>query len=200
MNKKIIIALLFFSSMLVFQSCGDDAEEAETPFPVDSTLVAENYNNSELGLNLHPPRNWELTSSEFSEKIIARLSKTRTGYESFVYLPNVLFYDEDTKAVLNIGSFKTTTDKSNFSGGFEEYLNSIKTKYNSSEYTNKEILSNGLKINLLKINSNNLFTYQILFTNKSGNLIRVEYSCRSELEKKLMPIIESSIGTLRLIN
>lgn len=184
---------------MIFYSCGGDDEKRQVPFPVDTAFISHSYENEELGIKLNPPKKWELTSSEFSEKIIARLSKTRTGYESFVYVPKVLFYDDETKAVLNLGSFKTTTDKSNFTGGFEEYLNSIKTKYRKDEYSNSEVLNNGVKINVLKIDSQNLFSYQILLKNKAGNLIRIEYSCRTDFRNKILPLIESSIGTIKPI-
>ncbi|MCO6473526.1 MAG: hypothetical protein PHW27_14400 [Melioribacteraceae bacterium] len=199
MIKKILSLLLLLSTFAIFHSCGEEVDKSQSPFPVDTSLVSAGYKNEELGVKLNPPKEWVLTSSEFSEKIIPRLSKTRTGYESFVYIPKVLFYNEVTKAVLNIGSFKTTTDKSNFTGGFEEYLNSIKIKYHINEYSNIEVLNNGVKINVLKIDSNNLFSYQVLFNNKSGNLIRIEYSCRNDFKNELLPLIESSIGTLTLI-
>lgn len=199
MINKIFLTFFLFSSILIFYSCGEDDEKIRVPFPVDTSLVSIIYENEELGIKLNPPKSWELTSSEFSEKIIARLSKTRTGYESFVYLPKVLFYDEAAKAVLTIGSFKTTTDKSNFTGGFEEYLNNIRTKYHKDEYMNKKVINNSTEFNVLEIDSKNLFSYQILLNNKAGNLIRVEYSCRNDFKNKLLPVIESSIGTISLL-
>ncbi len=201
MNKLPKNIILFISLValgyLVF-SCGEEEKKFDV-FNVDSTRIAAEVTDSNLGVKFNPPKLWKGADSEIQEKRTVNLDYSKRTFRSFVYTATGLYYNAGRRSVLSIGYLTLRENKEDKVPTLDDYVVQSTEKWKDPKVRKTTFSKNGIDFTRMDIEYGVWYTVRILFYNKSGELVQFEYSTQLNKKEAELPWIKASIGTIRLM-
>jgi len=190
--KKITLylCLIIFLITCAKKEKNDSAKLIELQFQIDSTAIANNFTDNNLGFQFNPPLFWN------SYNIDALSSKNQTGDTNFVFHPQHIFANENQTGILIIN----TIESRQITTFTEEYNLFLKNQFGNNLIKQGQFLKYNRIVSQYLIQDSARVVFKLLFKNYLGEMIQFDYIIAANFYPSLIKAIESSIGTIKLVN
>ena len=197
-RKISAILLLAFSFLIV--SCGDDknsgdikTEEVKTDDKVLSDIIID----EELGISYQVPLQWELMSSELTERYVARLDSEKFDGNFIVYQPKAFYFNSSISGLLRVGGIDKSKESEEKELSIQNYI-TLYQKFNSVQnIKQKKIQTDNLLVTQLIIEKSNLLSFKNIFVNKNNKIIQFDFSLQQKDYDKNKHAIEISLASIK---
>jgi len=198
-NKVILVCALF--TLLFFIGCGEEKSEDKTPKQDETQIAApteHQFYSSSLKLSFIPPQNWELKTSEVSEKNEFDLRIPKNLRNKVVIKTRHIFFDKVGKSLLTIGTIESRDTLLAKGEILSLYKSVLENRYKANENNFIQEEFAGLNVTGIQIKIEKLTTQKFLFFNNDSALVLFDYSFNESQKKDLERYISSSIESVRL--
>ena len=197
--RKISTILLFAFSFLIL-SCGDDknsddikTEEVKTDDKVLSDIIID----EELGISYQVPLQWELMSSELTERYVARLDSEKFDGNFIVYQPKAFYFNSSISGLLRVGGIDKSKESEEKELSIQNYI-TLYQKFNSVQnIKQKKIQTDNLIVTQLIIEKSNLLSFKNIFVNKNKKIIQFDFSLQQKDYFNNKHAIEISLASIK---
>jgi len=197
-RKISAIFLLAFSFLIV--SCGDDknsddikTEEVKTDDKVLSDIIID----EELGISYQVPLQWELMSSELTERYVARLDSEKFDGNFIVYQPKAFYFNSSISGLLRVGGIDKSKESEDKELSIQNYI-TLYQKFNSVQnIKQKKIQTDNLLVTQLIIEKSKLLSFKNIFVNKNKKIIQFDFSLQQKDYDKNKHAIEISLASIK---
>lgn len=188
--------------IIVFIGCDkNDKPSEQVPelvFNVDKNLVEENSTNNLLRFSINSPKNWLKVTNENLEEVRIAVEELFSFEEIFIYKLSSMYLNEESSSMMLVGEF-LKSDTLDFNSTIKFYEIELK-KNNRSEITSTLFYKDKILISQLLIRAENKINFRLFFENENKKMIQVDYiSMEKQYPNEIKPI-ESSIGSIQLLN
>lgn len=198
-NKVILVCAL--STLIFFIGCGEEKSEDKTPKQDKSQIAAlaeQQFYSSSLKLSFIPPQNWELKTSEVSEKNEFDLRIPKNLRNKVVIKTRHIFFDNVGKSLLTIGTIESRDTLLGKGELLPLYKSVLVNRYKENENDFIQDKVTGLNVTSFEIKIEKLITRKFLFFNNDSALVLFDYSFNESQREDLERYISSSIESVRL--
>ena len=132
--RKLTPILLLALSLLVL-SCGDKktSDDIKTEeVKVDEKTLSDIIIDEELGISYQVPLQWELMSSELTERYVARLDSEKFDGNFIVYQPKAFYFNSGISGLLRVGSIDKNKEADEKELTIQHYI-MLYEKFNSTK-------------------------------------------------------------------
>jgi len=187
--------ILFLSLLVLFCSKQEKSAPPKTSemiFEVDSTRLESALYVPELGIRFSSPKGW-LPISEALFKEFRQKNPTVPGDSVFLCKPVSIFFNNDSKSLLYISEIKTPND-SGSPGNYQSLIQKSLEPKKTGNFTKDNIYFTQFLIqDPVRIN------FKLVFSNANNQLIQFDYVVPTEFYVSELKAIESSIGSIKLV-
>ena len=134
-----------------------------------------------------------------SEKSEWKLRTNIPEADKYIYKPKYIYYHNDTKSIMNVGWIIVNDTMVTKDQQLNSYVNILDKKYVETDVKKDVFVKDSIKFFHYKIVKPNLISYELLFVNGVGELIKFDYSVQSKEYNNIRNSIESSIGSIKLL-
>ena len=197
--KNIQFYLLISISLIIF-SCSEkktsDEIKTEKVEP-DIKILSEVIIDKELGISYQVPLEWELMSSELSERYVARLDAEKYDGNFVVYQPKAFYFNASVAGLLRVGSVTKSEDSKENELTIEHYI-ALYKKFNSEKNIRRKIIkTNNLTITQLIIEKSNLVSFKNILMNKNNKIVQFDFSIQRKDYENSKNSIETSLASIK---
>lgn len=199
LESKIYKVILFvFPILLLFKCSGDNGGgDGSNFFTIDNSKLGIEIIDNDLGIKISPPKNWVLMPSSISKKVEVK-SGIVNSQENFIYQPVYIFFDDQTSGICSIGKVMAGDSTLSQNSKMNYYKSMLAAKYKENELSLGNFKKSGIAFSQLKFKKEKLISVKLLFENKRGEIIQVDYTIPSNYYKSMEPYIKSSAGSIIL--
>ena len=199
--RKLAPILLLAISLFVL-SCSDrkTSEDIKTEeVKTDDKILSDIIIDEELGISYQVPLQWELMSSELTERYVARLDSEKFDGNFIVYQPKAFYFNSGISGLLRVGSVDKSEDSEEKELSVQYYITLYK-KFNSSKnIKQKKIQTNNLVITQLIIEKSNLISFKNIFMNKNDKIVQFDFSIQQKDYENSKSAIETSLASIKIL-
>ena len=199
--RKLAPILLLAISLFVL-SCSDrkTSEDIKTEeVKTDDKILSDIIIDEELGISYQVPLQWELMSSELTERYVARLDSEKFDGNFIVYQPKAFYFNSGISGLLRVGSVDKSEDSEEKELSVQYYITLYK-KFNSSKnIKQKKIQTNNLVITQLIIEKSNLISFKNIFMNKNDKIVQFDFSIQQKDYENSKSTIETSLASIKIL-
>lgn len=199
--KKLTAVLLLVISLFVL-SCSDKktSEDIKTEeVKTDEKILSDMIIDTDLGISYQVPLEWELMSSELSERYVARLDSERFNGNFIVYQPKAFYFNSSISGLLRVGRIDKNKDSDEKELTIPKYI-TLYEKFNSSKnIKQKKIQTKNLVITQLIIEKSNLISFKNIFINKNDRIVQFDFSIQQKDYENNKKIIEASLASIKIL-
>jgi|GEM_PF-3614628 len=199
--KNILVVLISILLILFFNFCAESEKTnniEEIFFSVDSSKLGEKINVSNLNISINPPKKWELMNYDSTLVI---LNSVKSQLENKVLLLELqrLFIDSTTNSIMILSKLldKSHVGKKQF---IELYTQQIKKIEEGSQLMINDFIKGEFDVTQFLIRNKNYINFKLVAFNKKNILQLDFYVPPKEYNIEIAKAIESSIGSLNLLN
>lgn len=150
-NPKYFLIVIAVPAVLYFYSCSEQRQDSpkstgEISFNVDTTALGDKITIDEIGVEYHPPKDWELVSGSFQDAMSTVEASISSDAQMILFDPINFHFDSTTKSLLSVGSFKAPNELSSFDLNLRFYENLLYEKYDSSQIRKGEYIKDNIEI------------------------------------------------------
>lgn len=205
-NMKLTCLLLTFFVILLIYGCkgnhsrieSDTTEEIE--FNIDPSKLGNSILSPELEIKFSPPIEWNNVSEETFIQIKKSIKSVYNDRSEYTIEPKYLFTNDIKKSLLIVSLLRFKKNDSPFQEKIRIYKNVLEQNFNKNELKITEYLKDSIRIKQYLIQKQNQINFKLLFTKTDGDIIQFDYSSVKEFYPDEIRGIESSIGSIKLIN
>ena len=199
--RKLAPILLLAISLFVL-SCSDrkTSEDIKTEeVKTDDKILSDIIIDEVLGISYQVPLQWELMSSELTERYVARLDSEKFDGNFIVYQPKAFYFNSGISGLLRVGSVDKSEDSEEKELSVQYYITLYK-KFNSSKnIKQKKIQTNNLVITQLIIEKSNLISFKNIFMNKNDKIVQFDFSIQQKDYENSKSAIETSLASIKIL-
>ncbi len=202
LNKFFTLLLPFFVCLFLLFGCGKGNEfgSAGDFASVDTSLIGIEISDSNLGVKFNPPKNWELTSTLASKKVLGLGGKGSKEKGRFIFLPAYIFFNHETDQLLNVGTVVFDDSGKTFAADFELYKSTLSRSLNPNIKSMANFVKDGLHFTYFKGEQQNFVWIKIICQNLKGSTVQFDYNSTKDNFAAQEKAIKSSIATIQLVN
>ena len=197
--RKISAILLLAFSFLIL-SCGDDknSDDIKTEkVKTDDKVLSDIIIDEELGISYQVPLQWELMSSELTERYVARLDSEKFDGNFIVYQPKAFYFNSSISGLLRVGGIDKSKESEEKELSIQNYI-TLYQKFNSVQnIKQKKIQTDNLLVTQLIIEKSNLLSFKNIFVNKNKKIIQFDFSLQQKDYDKNKHAIEKSLASIK---
>ncbi len=196
---RLKLSILFTCTLLVIACSGESSEQVDsTEYLIDSTGISKSVSEDDLKIVFNPPVNWKLSRSDLSDQLIKSGSR-QFGNSGFVYKPLKLFLNTTTNSTLFVGVISENKELQTINSGLEEYKEILRLNFRKEITSERVIKIENLELTEFRIKRESIYSYKLLFENKRGKIIQLDYTTLEKYLPDEKTAIESSISTIGLL-
>lgn len=205
-NKLLLMKLFnlytyaFLCTLII--SCNNSDNKVSKDFPtlefnIQNNLIEKETIINNLEISISSPINWLLTNQENINEVKLIFEEMFSFENNFKYLLENIFIDDDNSSMLALGKvfINDTLSFIEFNNLYVKELKKNNNEINSSIFYKENIL-----VSQLLINSENKINFRLFFENRKNEIIQVDYITSVKNYANEVKSIESSIGSIKLIN
>ena len=192
--KRLIVLFslsLFFCSNQEQQS---NSQSLELSFDVDSTKIGSFVENTDFGFSFGTPKGW----TKIPDALFAEFSKQTPGVQvngsQFVCSPVAIFLNKDNQSLLYISHIQAADD----SIAINSYQRMIQARFSTAK--TGDFINNNIRFRQFLIQDEMRINFKLLFFNSKNRLFQFDYIVPKKFYVPELKAIESSIGSIKLIN
>ena len=197
--RKISAILLFAYSFLIL-SCGDDKNSYDIKtekVKTDDKVLSDIIIDEELGISYQVPLQWELMSSELTERYVARLDSEKFDGNFIVYQPKAFYFNSSISGLLRVGGIDKSKESGEKELSIQNYI-TLYQKFNSVQnIKQKKIQTDNLLVTQLIIEKSNLLSFKNIFFNKNKKIIQFDFSLQQKDYDRNKHVIEISLASIK---
>lgn len=193
-NKSLNITLV---ALLLFCSKSDrlpSEKVTELAFEVDSIKLELASVDQNLGIQFNSPKGWTLIPQKLFEAFSQQDSTIFLKGSDFALAPISIFLNQDSKSLLYISQMRGIQDSVSIDG----YKNLIQGKFSPTKAG--DFLKDNILFTQYLIQNESRVNFKLLFFNSKNQLIQFDYIIPKDVYLSELKAIESSIGSIKLIN
>lgn len=183
--------------------CAENKEKISTSdieFNVNKNLLSEEISDSTLGIIFSIPKNVERLEGKNLEAFHSQINNEIDPATGVKYSLQYIFFNDSTRSlfsVINVTLLDSLIPKYDRQKVFNDFLiSSIDTnKTKTATFTKDEI-----KIYQYLTQHNDIISFKLTFLTSNYDLLQFDYISRKENYPNEIKAIESSIGSIKLIN
>lgn len=191
----VLLILLIFSFLII--TCNDSqekpAELQELEFAIDTSLISVSIADSVYLIRFSPPVNWQLMPLDILKGLAKEHGEIRI-------VPLYIFGYAEQFSALNVSKIEFSDTTIQDKTKFELYEKIIKEAFSDQLIKQGNFKKDGIIIHQFLIKSDKMINFKLIFKNSKGEYIQFDYSSQNEHYPKVLKAIESSIGSIKLIN
>jgi|GEM_PF-5189300 len=168
-------------------------------FTVDPALIGKAYTDSTHGLLFHPPVGWEAVPDSILGIFNRRMQQRDPANPQYRFTTLGVFEKTGESRVCFLTKIDNVPPTTTLEEFIVEYLDGQKRKY-GQEIKSAKFTVNNIPAVQLMISSEHAIIFELLFKNNSGQFLQLDYAVSSKVYPEVIKHIESSIGTLKLLN
>ena len=196
MKYALVLLILFIFSFLII-TCNDSqekpAELQELEFSIDASLISVSIADSVYLIRFSPPVNWQLIPLDILKGLAKEHGEIRI-------VPLYIFGNAEQFSALNVSKIEFSDTTIQDKTKFELYEKIIKEAFSDQLIKQGNFKKDGIIIHQFLIKSDKMINFKLIFKNSKGEYIQFDYSSQNEHYPKVLKAIESSIGSIKLIN
>jgi len=197
------IAGFLFGFLFLLNSCGENKKPSndieKINFSVDSSLLGEKVVLNDLNFSYNAPKNWIIFDSAAVNQLIKIPIEQSKNDISKIIKPINYFVDSITKSIL-ITSMIFDKDKKNKKQFISNYKNHINTVSKDSKVMVNEFMKDNFHIVQFLIQNNDFVNFKLVMFINSNIIQQDFYIPPKEYNMEIAKVIESSIGSMNIIN
>ena len=190
--------LLFILIYLVLACSSSDTLPVLT-FNVVDSLLQKSVADSTLNIEYAVPLNWKLLSPDSSALIQAALLDSQQQNSEFKLKVQKIYYASDVHSLLTVCQLPEISETAKFETVAQSFTDALNADVNKPMKTGIFLKDNFKILQALKIQENSI-NFKLLFRNNAGKYIQFDYVLSMNYYKDHVTNIESSIGSIHLIN
>lgn len=205
-EKKVIVlrfrkSIFLFTTIFLLQYCVEDKtieKKSENVVPKEE-ILSDIVIDEELGISYRTPLQWDLMSSELSERYVARLDSEQFDGNFIVYQPKAFYFNSNISGLLRIGSINKNNTSEETELSIDSYISRFRKFNPIKDFERKTIQTNNLVITQLIIKKSSLLSFKNIFMNNQNRIIQFDFSIQEkdyEVEKEK---INSSLAAIELL-
>lgn len=202
MTIKKLTAIFLLAISLFILSCSDKktsedikTEEVKTNEKILSDIIID----TDLGISYQVPLQWELMSSELTERYVARLDSERFDGNFIVYHPKAFYFNSSISGLLRVGSVDKNKNSDEKELTIQKYI-TLYEKFNSvNDIKQKEVKTKNLVITQLIIEKSNLISFKNIFMNNSEKIVQFDFSIQQKDYENNKKTIETSLASIQIL-
>ena len=185
----VVILILFCSS----QEKNQTEKTAELTFDVDSTKLEKTTFVHDIGVQFNAPKEWTRISTSLFEEFSKHSSMILLEGNDFAVNPISIFLNKENNNVLFLSQLEVFED----STIVNKYKDLIQIKFSPTKVGN--FIKDDIIFTQYLIQDENRINFKLLFFNSKNQLIQFDYIISRESYLSEIKAIESSIGSIKLI-
>jgi hypothetical protein len=198
--RKLIYKTIFLAfSILLLAKCtgNNNGGDSSDFYSADKSKLGIEIIDKDLGIKISPPKDWVLMPSSISKKIEAK-SGVVNSPENFIYQPVYIFFDDSTSGICSIGKVNAGDSTLSQNSKINYYKSMLAAKYKENDLSLGSFTKSGIAFSQLKFKKENLLSIKLLFENKHGEIIQVDYTIPSNYYENTEQSIKASAGSIIL--
>ena len=204
-NPKYFLVVIAVSAVLYFYSCSEQRQDSpkstgEISFNIDTTTLGDKIRLDKIGVEYHPPKNWELISGSFRDAMSTVDASISSDEQKIFFDPINFHFDSTTKSLLSVGSFEAPGKADDFNSNIIFYESLLYEKYDSSQIRKGEFVKDNIAVTQYLIQVPEQVIFKLLFENGKGKFVEFDYLTQRNAYSGELKSIESSIGSIILTN
>jgi hypothetical protein len=202
---KFLFITLIIAAALYSYSCSEQQQDSpkstgEISFNIDTTTLGDKIRLDKIGVEYHPPKNWELISGSFRDAMSTVDASISSDEQKIFFDPINFHFDSTTKSLLSVGSFEAPGEASDFNSNIIFYEGLLYEKYDSSQIRKGEFVKDNIAVTQYLIQVPEQVIFKLLFENGKGKFVEFDYVTQKSAYSGELKSIESSIGSIILTN
>lgn len=193
---KIIVLSLTLTTFFALQHCTEKKDHNpqlnELLFNIDTTLISSPVTNTSLLVKFNPPKSWTSHKSESGFLLDSELNGLHPE-RIFCFADNI---DSAYLTVSRIPFQDTISPDSKLFSGYDSLL---KSALGNCILKSGNYKQNGFTVHQYLIDKSGYISFLLLFSNIKGEVISFQYTAKKANYLKVLKAIESSIGSINLI-
>ncbi|MCI0495274.1 hypothetical protein L0Z72_09735 [candidate division KSB1 bacterium] len=191
--------LLIFLAFIIMLFCAKQEKETvqredELAFEVDTAKLELSTRLMDWGIELNSPKDWKPIDEKLFNQLSDKAATVNLSDSTFSCQPNAIFFNQNDKSTLFISAVSGVDDTSSFA----QYKNLIQEKLAPRKAG--DFLKNQISFSQFLIQDELHVNFKLLFQNKRLQLIQFDYIIPIHSYVSELKAIESSIGSIHLIN
>ena len=198
---RVRLSILLIITSLLLQFCGEDKsidKNLEKVVPKEESL-SDVIIDEELGISYRIPLQWNLMSSELSERYVARLDSEQFDGNFIVYQPKAFYFNSDISGLLRIGSITKNLTSVETELSVDNYISRFRKFNPIKDFERKTIQTDNLVITQLVIKKSNLISFKNIFMNNQNRIIQFDYSIQEKDYENQKEKIHSSLASIQTL-
>lgn len=198
---RVRLSILLIITSLLLQFCGEDKsidKNSEKVIPKEESL-SDVIIDEELGISYRIPLQWNLMSSELSERYVARLDSEQFDGNFIVYQPKAFYFNSDISGLLRIGSITKNLTSVETELSVDSYISRFRKFNPIKDFERKTIQTDNLVITQLVIKKSNLISFKNIFMNNQNRIIQFDYSIQEKDYENQKKKIHSSLVSIQTL-
>ena len=200
--KRVLVGVLLIGGLtlvIIFLFSKQVSLEDETyptlSFHVDETLLDTSVSDPNLNIKMSPPKGWLHINSVSLAQINAELNAQLRQGQEHVSL-QWIFWQESLGAACCVSS----DDKASLDGFVNSWASILKGMYPSAKVLRTAFLKDGLLIYQFMIDTREIVHIKLIFKSDENPVCAVDYLIPKNVYMKELRAIESSIGSIQIVN
>ncbi len=166
---------------------------AELTFEVDSTKLELTSVDQNLGIQFNSPKGWALAPKTLFEAFSKQDSSIFLEGAGFKITPISIFLNQESKSLLYISQMREIQD----SASVDKYKGFIQRTFSPTKVG--DFLKDNILFTQYLIQDEIRVNFKLLFFNSKNQLIQFDYIIPKDVYLSELKAIESSIGSVKLI-
>ncbi|MHC1739275.1 MAG: hypothetical protein AB9882_14815 [Ignavibacteriaceae bacterium] len=193
---KIIVLSLTLTIFFALQNCTDKKDDnpqlGELLFNIDTSLISSTITDTSFLVKFNPPKFWTSNKSTFRLFLESELNGLNPERIYF-------FSDNIDSAYLKISRIPKPDTFPSDKNIFKDYDTLIKSALGNFILKSGNYLKDGFTVHQYLIDKSGYISFLLLFSNTKGEILSFEYTAGKGNYQKVLKSIESSIGSIKLI-
>ncbi|MBN1756449.1 hypothetical protein JW877_09590 [bacterium] len=202
--KRTALSLSFLLLAIMVLSCGrGDREDKDNlgvsdqlSFSIDSSLIGEAITDARYGVRFHPPVDWIPLNHELFKQVGEEL-EGQFGDQAIRVFPLYLLTMQDYGCLLSLTQIRNIETGS--APELAEYESMLNQKFRGEQISKTQFTKGKIKFTQFLIKHQNMVNFKLLFYNQKGDLLQVDYVLPFQVYASEIKSIESSMGSIELL-
>lgn len=200
MYRLVVFLLILVISGCVSNNKNETAEITEMVFNIDPELLGDTVYVKDKGFVFQHPETWTQIPDEIFGEAVRRLTRAIAEDELFPTYPIHAFLRPDNGSAMIVSEISITDTIYDTSEALTQFQKRITDRYTEEELKTTDFMKDGIHFYQYLIQKEDIVNFKFVFRNTADEMFQVDYIVPASVYLQESRAIESSIGTINLIN
>lgn len=200
MYRLIIILLVMLIAGCVSNNRNEMDQVDEMVFNIDPELLGDTVYMKDKGIVFQPPETWTRIPDEIFGEALRQLTRVLPEDELFPTYPIHAFLRPENGSAMIVSEISAADTVYNTSEALIQFHKRITDQFTEEEVKTTDFMKDEIHFYQYLIQKDDVVNFKFVFANTADEMFQIDYIVPTSVYLQESRAIESSIGTINLIN